>query len=128
MEAAFPLLRKQQEVLKALVEDRREHHRELQNSSKQGGTPFAVGDLVITRVEVQTDKKKGPGKLRLKARGPYRVLEQLSPNTYWIQRLPFEQHVNGGPYKPYKEPLQAIQGNGSSDGEVTVTVGDPQAY
>ena len=71
MEAAFPLLRKQQEVLKALVEDRREHHRELQNSSKQGGTPFAVRDLVIARVEVQTDKKKGPGKLRLKARGPY---------------------------------------------------------
>ena len=53
MEAAFPLLQKQQEVLKALVDDRREHHRELQNRTKQGGTLFVVRDMVITRVEVQ---------------------------------------------------------------------------
>ena len=109
MEAAFPLLRKQQKVLKALVDDRREHHREMQNSTKQGGTSFAVRDLVITWVEVQTNKKKGPGKLQLKARGPCRVSEQLLPNTYWIQRIPFKRHINGSPYKPHKKTAAQME-------------------
>ena len=73
MEATFPMLRKQQEVLKVLVEDQWEHHQKIRNRNKSRGQAFEIGDLVLVRVEVQTIKEKGPGKLRLKARGPFQV-------------------------------------------------------
>ena len=103
VEGAFPLLFKQQEVLRILNEDRRQHHRDLKNKLLAGSHNFEVGDLCIVQVQQQSDQEKGPAKLRIKARGPYRVLEKLSENTYWIQRLPFSQDASGGPYKPYKE-------------------------
>ena len=85
--SAFPLWRKQQEVLKLLIEDRREHHRNLKNDGRNMKA-FAPGDLVIIKKQVQTTQENGPAKARMHARGPYRVLEQIKPGTYRVQRLP----------------------------------------
>ena len=61
------------------------------------------------RIEVQTSGKKGPSKLRLRAREPYRVLEQLSENTYWIQRIPFQKPTSKHVYAPYKETAARME-------------------
>ena len=87
VDSAFPLWRRQQEILKTLVDDRREHHRQLKNDGRTMKT-FAPGDLVLVKKQTQTTDEKGPAKARMQARGPYRVLEQLKPGTYRIQRLP----------------------------------------
>ena len=47
MEAAFPLLHKQQKALRAMVEDSQKHHPDSENRL------FEVGDLVITHVEAK---------------------------------------------------------------------------
>ena len=86
IDAAFPLWRRQQEILKILIEDRREHHRDLKNAGRNMKT-FASGDLVLVKRQVQTTQEKGPAKARMQARGPYRILEQIKPGTYRIQRL-----------------------------------------
>jgi hypothetical protein len=109
VDGAFPLLMKQREVLKTLIEDRREHHRDLRNKNAAGSTIFAVGDLVLVRVKVKSDAKVGPAKMRIRARGPYRVLEQLSDNTYRIQKVPFDVAAGGRPHKPYKETAARMQ-------------------
>ena len=49
---------------------------------------FAPGDLVVVKKQTQTTVEKGPAKARMQARGPYRILEQVKPGTYRIQRLP----------------------------------------
>ena len=85
--SAFPLWKQQQEVLKTLIEDRREHHRELKNHGRNMKT-FAPGDLVVIKKQVQTSIENGPAKARMQARGPYRILEELKPGTYRLQRLP----------------------------------------
>lgn len=105
IDGAFPLLFQQRELLRILVEERREHHRSLRNNHITGQTKFQAGDLCIVRVQVQASDEKGPGKLQVRARGPYRVLDQLSDTTYLIQRLPFSQDSEGKPHKPYKESI-----------------------
>lgn len=87
VDSAFPLWRRQQDVLKLLVEERREHHRNLKNQGRNMKT-LAPGDLVVVKKQVQTTQEKGPAKARMYARGPYRVLEQIRPGTYKIQKLP----------------------------------------
>ena len=112
VDAVFPLLAKQRELLKILVQERREHHRNLRNegrSSPLNPTSFDVGDLVLVRKQVTTTTKKGPAKLQLQARGPYRVLEVLSENTYTVQRIPFDRIAGGNPHKPYKESAARMQ-------------------
>ena len=90
VESTFPLLRQQQQLLKILVDERREHHRNLKNASRNMKT-FAPGDLVIIKKQVQTRQETGPAKARIKARGPYRILEEVKPGTYKVQRLPGTQ-------------------------------------
>ena len=90
VDSAFPLWRKQQEILKTLIEDRREHHRKLKNEGRNMKT-FAPGDLVVVKKQVQTTQENGPAKARMHARGPYRILEQIKPGTYRIQKLPGTQ-------------------------------------
>jgi hypothetical protein len=85
--STFPLLRQQQELLKIFIEERREHHRRLKNEGHNMKS-FAPGDLVIVKKQVQTSQEKGPAKARMSARGPYRVIEQVKPGTYRVQRLP----------------------------------------
>ena len=106
--AAFPLLHKQRALLRILTEERREHHRALRNKEKHP-TVFAVGDLVLVRVQVQTSNDRGPGKLQLKARGPFRVLEVLSDNTYKIQRIPFDEISGGRTFEAYKESAARME-------------------
>ena len=60
------------------------------------------------RKQVQTGKDKGPAKLQLQARGPYRVLEVLSEDTYLIHRLPF-QEGDGQVGNPYKEKAARME-------------------
>ena len=87
IDSAFPLWRKQQEILKLLIDERREHHRKLKNEGRSMKT-FAPGDLVIIKKQVQTTQENGPAKARMHARGPYRVIEQVKPGTYRVQKLP----------------------------------------
>ena len=84
---AMPLFHKQQELLHYLTEDRREHHRQLKNANRHTQV-FYPGDLVIIRKQVMTTQEHGPAKARIRARGPYRVLEELRPGTYNVQRIP----------------------------------------
>ena len=52
---------------------------------------FAPGDLVVIKKQVQTTQEHGPAKARMHARGPYRVIEQIKPGTYRVQKLPGTQ-------------------------------------
>jgi hypothetical protein len=88
-EAASPLLYKQRELLQVLNDERRERHRELRNKGKQE-REFFPGDIVIVRKQVKSEKAKGvSAKLLFKTKGPYRVIDKASPNSYRIQKLPF---------------------------------------
>ncbi|KAI2508403.1 hypothetical protein MHU86_6077 [Fragilaria crotonensis] len=87
VDSAFPLWRQQQEVLKVLINDRRDHHRNLKNEGRNMKS-FAPGDLVVIKKQVQTTQENGPAKARMHARGPYRILEQIKPGTYRVQKLP----------------------------------------
>ena len=61
----------------------------------------------MIRKQVQTNEA-GPGKLKIKARGPYRVLEEIKLGTYWIQRIPFLKD-NGKPGKRLKESATRME-------------------
>ena len=65
-EAFLPLLCKQQDIFKALLEDQRKHHRKLvnKNCTEQ---KFEVDDLVVVKVQVQSNKDRGPAKLQVSA-------------------------------------------------------------
>ena len=77
-----------------LTEDRRERHTAWANKHRKQ-REFAPGDLVIVRRQVQSDASLGrPAKLRVRARGPYRVLEKAGDDSYWIQRVPVLQELN----------------------------------
>ena len=103
--AAFPLLASQRTILRALIEDRRAHHRDLKNRARNEKKFFA-GDMVIVRKQVTTGDTYGPAKLRLRARGPYRVLEQLDGGgSYKIQRMPFSS-TQGRQGKPTRKVQQ----------------------
>ena len=103
VETMFPLWYRQKELLKELTKDRREHHRELANRNKKVRT-FQPGDLVLVRKQVNSNATEGkPAKLTLKARGPYRILEEAGKNSYYIQKLPAIQSLNRSPGKRMKE-------------------------
>jgi hypothetical protein len=84
-----PLIANQRELLRILNEERRQRHRDLKNDSITERT-FTAGDLVIVRRQVKLNADRGiAGKIVFKSRGPYRVLEQANPGSYWIPKLPF---------------------------------------
>ena len=88
-EAASPLLFKQRRLLTILNEERRRRHNELRNKIASG-VSFNPGDLVIVRKQVKSVASRNfSAKLVFKTRGPYRVLEQVNPNSYKLQKLPF---------------------------------------
>jgi hypothetical protein len=83
------LIANQRELLRILNEERRQRHRDLKNDSITERT-FMAGDLLIVRKQVKSNADRGiAGKIVFKSRGPYRVLEQAYPGSYWIQKLPF---------------------------------------
>ena len=64
---------------------------------------FNIGDLVIVRRQLKSNATEGiSAKLQPRLKGPYRVLEQISPSSYRIQKLPFLQGL-GRPGKILKE-------------------------
>lgn len=69
IEGSFPLLFKQREILKALTEERQQHHRNLRNKGKKPSV-FSVGDLVVVRKQVQTSSEKGPSKATTAGKRP----------------------------------------------------------
>ena len=101
-EAASPLLFQQRELLNILNAERRRRHTELRNESVKERR-FSPGDLVIVRKQVKSNAAKGiSAKLVFKTKGPYRVIEQMTPASYKIQKLPFLEGL-GRPGKYLKE-------------------------
>ena len=50
---------------------------------------------MVVRRQVQSDVATGrPAKLRIRVRGPYRVIESAGDDIYWIQRIPILQELN----------------------------------
>ena len=77
-----------------LTEDRRERNTAWANKHRKQ-REFAPDDLVIVRRQVQSDASLGrPAKLRVRAHGPYRVLEKAGDDSYWIQRVLVLQELN----------------------------------
>jgi hypothetical protein len=101
-DAASPLLYRQRALLNILNAERRQRHIEIRNVNKT--TPsFSPGDIVIVRKQVKSDAAQGiSAKLLLKTKGPYRVLEQITPTSYNLQKLPFLQGL-GVPGRIRKE-------------------------
>lgn len=91
VEASFPLLLQQRELLSVLNAERRRAHVELKNEGRKTKT-FAPGDIVQVQKQVQT-RDGVPAKQMMRTRGPYRVIEPTAenPNSYWVQRIPFIQ-------------------------------------
>lgn len=108
VDAAFPMLEKQRELLKILTTERREHHRNLKNEGRNA-TVFQPGEIVMIRKEVQSSDAKGPAKARIRARGPYRVLERASPGTYYVQKIPFTARTRRGRNKRLKESAARME-------------------
>jgi hypothetical protein len=103
VETMFPLWFRQKELLKLLIEERRTRHREMANQNKKKRS-FQPGDMVLVRKQVTSKATEGkPAKLTLKARGPYRVLEEAGENSYFIQKLPAVQSLTKRPGKRMKE-------------------------
>jgi hypothetical protein len=103
VETMIPLWFRQKELLKELTKDRREHHRDLANKNRKIRT-FQPGDLVLVRKQVNSNATEGkPAKLTLKARGPYRILEEAGKNSHYIQKLPAIQSLTKRPGKRMKE-------------------------
>jgi hypothetical protein len=103
VETMFPLWFRQKELLKSLNEERRTHHREMANQNKTQRT-FQPEDLALVRKQVTTNATEGkPGKLTLKARGPYRILEEAGKNSCWIQMPLAVQSLAKRPRKRTKE-------------------------
>ena len=72
IETMFPLWFQQKKLLQVINDERRARHREMANSTRKH-RKFQPGDLVIVRKQVAA-KEGQPGKLTLRAKGPYRVI------------------------------------------------------
>src|SRR6056300_515086 len=91
IETMFPLWWSQKELLKQLIEERRQHHLQMKNKNRTQRT-FNIGDLVMVRKQVQSKAIEGiPAKLVLKTKGPYRVLNKQSEDSYLLQKIPGTQ-------------------------------------
>jgi hypothetical protein len=93
IETMFPLWWRQKELLRIVNDERRARHRERANQNKTKRT-FQPGDIVIVRKQVNSKAAEGkPAKLTLRAKGPYRILEEAGENSYYVQRIPAIQSL-----------------------------------
>jgi hypothetical protein len=99
---ASPTTQFAEQVLRLLTEERRAIHRERANESRNIVT-FAVGDLVMARVQVNSDAASGTvAKLAYRKRGPYEIVESTGFGAYLVRR-------HGHPTGPLlKYPTQAL--------------------
>ena len=101
-EAILPFLKHQRYLLQLLNSDRRKWHADLKNENRKPPS-FNPGDIVIVRKQFKSNSTDGTSaKLQFRPKGPYRVLEQISPSSYKIQKLPFLRGL-GRPGIPIKE-------------------------
>ena len=71
-------------VLQILIEDRRETHRDRWNRDREG-IQFKVGDIVKAHVQVQSNATDNSvGKLSFRARGPFKITEDLGNGSYLV--------------------------------------------
>ena len=102
VDALFPLLCRQQDLLRLLNQERRICHRELRNG-KVTNRVFEPGDLVIVRKQVKSRTSDGiSAKLLFRAKGPYRVVGPAHQGSYRLLRLPFAEGL-GRPGRIVKE-------------------------
>ena len=108
IETMFPLWFKQKELLKLLTEERRQRHTDWVNKHRKQQV-FNPGDLVVIRRQVTSDASAGrPAKLRVRARGPYRVLEKAGDDSHWVQRLPVLPGMNQKLGAEFAMPVSAM--------------------
>ena len=101
-EATLPFLQRQQQLLEFLNDDRRSWHNSLKNKDRHP-PHFNIGDLVIVRRQIKSNAADGiSAKLQPRLKGPYRVIAQISPSSYRIQKLPFLRGL-GRPGRTIKE-------------------------
>jgi hypothetical protein len=104
----IPLWSKQLEILQILNDERRQRHRDLKNASKTKRT-FNVGDLVLVRRQIKSVQDEGiVGKLKFKAKGPFRVIGAADENSYLIQKIPATEG-DGVPGKVRKEAAMRLE-------------------
>jgi hypothetical protein len=88
-----PLWYRQKELLKI-------HNDEYRLNKDRNQRVFHTGDLVIVPKQVKSDAKNGrPEKMRMKGRGPCRVLEKVGTDSYKIQKIPVLPGVRTKPGK-----------------------------
>jgi len=99
---AAPTTQFAEQVLRLLTEERRAIHRERANASRSP-VAFAVGDLVMAKVQVNSDASTGTvAKLAYRKRGPYEIIEATGFGAYLVRR-------HGHPNAPLlKYPTQAL--------------------
>ena len=72
-----------------LVSERRLRHREICNKVNLM-KEFDTEDLVVVMKQVKSNRKYGISqKLVFKTKGPYRVLDNYTPISYWLHSFPF---------------------------------------
>jgi hypothetical protein len=88
VETMFPAWKKQREILKVLLEERRARRTAQANKNKKQSI-FNIGDLVIVQHQVQSNCKQGrPAKMAIKGQGPYRVVGKAGKDSYRVQKIP----------------------------------------
>jgi hypothetical protein len=108
IDAVHPLIKRQQDLLRILNKERRLRHRELKN---EGVTErqFYPGNLVLVKKQVRSRNALGiAAKIVFKSRGPYWVMEQANPGSYWLQKLPFLEGL-GVPGRRMKESAARME-------------------
>jgi hypothetical protein len=88
-DAAAPLLYCQQAILDILNTECCQPHIDMNNAKKI--TPlFNPGGIIVVQKQVPVDTSQGISvKLRFKTKVPYLILEQVTPNSYNVQKFPF---------------------------------------
>ena len=75
------------EILKILIEDRRTAHRDRINNNRNVVT-LLLGDVVMTRREVMSDKAKNKvGKLTYQVSGPFVITKATGHGSYYARKL-----------------------------------------
>ena len=85
VESNLPVLGKQRaQLLKVINDERRERHRELKNTTL-APRQFEKGNIVLVGRQVQSSKEKQTtSKSQFFTKGPYRVLGEATPGSYWV--------------------------------------------
>ena len=80
------VLQESREIYKILIEEQRAMHRELKNAEVSNAIKFKVGDLVLARKQVQSNKAKGRvDKTEYVSTGPWIITADYGNGSYLLQ-------------------------------------------